>query len=991
MKLPSTPSSGILARIPFSVLVAVVLLLVTIASAVTVYRDYQNAIEQEFRLLEVQAGQREAAISGALESVNLLLGSLVEDINQNPRLSSGEKNRSLKDALRLLPQLRSLLITDASGRVTASNNEQLLGFDAAGREYFIRHRDAPLDQSFFVARPFKTVTGVYATTLSRAIVDKKNHFSGTIVATFESSYFNDALKFELSTPGMKALLIHRNGDILTHIPDTQLVGKSLVGGPAYAEHMAGQTDTSRHINVTKIEQVKRMSAFVNLPKAPLTVLVSRDYDAAIADWRASLMVHLLVFLSLTGITLLTATLAWRRQKALAENERFIRTITDAMPGMVGYWDADLRCHFANKGYLDWFGKAPEEIIGKTMPELLGEKLFALNEPYARAALKGEAQRFERTLTKADQSVGYSLAHYIPEVGQDGQVLGFFVLVSDVTPIKQAEKELAQQNAALTLEIEQRGVLEQSLRDSQQFVTSILDSLTEHVAVIDGDGVITAVNAAWQKFAADNGAANLAQVSIGANYLAVCAQASQSRYGEQAAAVLKGIKGVLTGTDDEFSVEYPCHSPTEQRWFVLHGLPLKGRGRGAVLIHQNITERYQAEHRLRESEARLRRAELAAKAGNWELRLDTQTIAASEGAARIYGLASSSLGLKAVQDMTLSEYRPYLDAALKNLLERDIPYDVEFKIRAGDTGEIKDISSIALLDKTQGVLFGIVQDISARKQAEAELDRYRNHLEEQVLARTFELAQARDAAEAANRAKSVFLANMSHELHTPMNGILGMTSLAMRRATDPKQKDQLAIVEQSSLDLLDVLDKILDISRLEADRLTLADTYFPIKQALDEALQKARLSARGRSLQLFCTIDPRVPDLLCGDVERLKQILFNYIDNAIKFSTQGEIAVQVASVEQDNQSLLLRIEVRDQGIGISAEQQAQLFQAFTQVDGSVTRSHGGNGLGLAIVKRLANLMGGDVGVESEPGKGSTFWASVRLRRANPGVQSDTASV
>jgi signal transduction histidine kinase len=342
-------------------------------------------------------------------------------------------------------------------------------------------------------------------------------------------------------------------------------------------------------------------------------------------------------------------------------------------------------------------------------------------------------------------------------------------------------------------------------------------------------------------------------------------------------------------------------------------------------------------------------------------------------------------------MTLSEYRPYLDAALKNLLERDIPYDVEFKIRAGDTGEIKDISSIAVVDKAQGVLFGIVQDISARKQAEAELDRYRNHLEEQVLARTFELAQARDAAEAANRAKSVFLANMSHELHTPLNGILGMTGVAMRSTTDAKLTYQLGIVKQSSLALLEVLDKILDFSRLEADRLTLAATDFYIRQVIDEALEKARLAARDRAADLFGTVSPAVPDLVCGDAERLKQILSGYIDNAIKFSKRGAIAVQVDCVEQDSQSLLLRMEVRDQGIGISAEQQVRLFQAFSQVDGSVTRSYGGNGLGLAIAKRLANLMGGDVGVESEPGKGSKFWATVRVRRANPGVQADAASV
>ncbi len=284
------------------------------------------------------------------------------------------------------------------------------------------------------------------------------------------------------------------------------------------------------------------------------------------------------------------------------------------------------------------------------------------------------------------------------------------------------------------------------------------------------------------------------------------------------------------------------------------------------------------------------------------------------------------------------------------------------------------------DGRQIGLVGVIADISERKAADAELERHRSHLEELVFSRTAELAAARDAAEAASRAKSVFLANMSHELRTPMNGIMGMTSLALRRAADPKLVDYLNKSLAAAQHLLGVINDILDISKIEADRMTLEDEEFSLVQVIDETVQMQEAPAHAKGLKLSADIDPEAPDALCGDAFRLKQILLNFVGNAIKFSERGEIALRARAVEQDGSSTLLRIEVVDQGIGLSLEEQARLFQAFSQADGSITRRYGGSGLGLAISRRIARLMGGDVGVESQPGCGSTFWVAVRLRRA-----------
>jgi PAS domain S-box-containing protein len=300
---------------------------------------------------------------------------------------------------------------------------------------------------------------------------------------------------------------------------------------------------------------------------------------------------------------------------------------------------------------------------------------------------------------------------------------------------------------------------------------------------------------------------------------------------------------------------------------------------------------------------------------------------------------------------------------------------------------------AILDKDgrpAGVLC-IGHDITGKKQVEKELEQYRHHLEELVFSRTAELAAARDAAEAANRAKSVFLANMSHELRTPMNGIMGMTTLALRRATDPKQIDQLEKSMGAARHLLGVINNVLDISRIEADRLTLEEGDFSLSRVIAETCGTQEAAARAKGLDLVREIAADVPDQLRGDARRLGQVVLNFIDNAVKFSDHGQIRVRASADAQDSHGVQLRIEVADQGMGIGAGQQSRLFEAFTQADDSMTRAHGGTGLGLAISRRIARLMGGDVGVTSQEGLGSTFWLCIPLRRAsdNPPAEGATA--
>lgn len=327
--------------------------------------------------------------------------------------------------------------------------------------------------------------------------------------------------------------------------------------------------------------------------------------------------------------------------------------------------------------------------------------------------------------------------------------------------------------------------------------------------------------------------------------------------------------------------------------------------------------------------------------------------------------------------------PETYSSLRDALHNGRSWKGEFINKRKDGSEYVEFAHIHSIRQQDGSITNyveIMEDITEKKQLALELDEYREHLEEKVEKRTYQLAEARERADAANQSKSVFLTNMSHEIRTPMNAIIGLTHLLQRDEPSRRQVERLDKIDTSAGHLLSIINDILDISKIEASKLILEQKDFNLDAVLDHI--RSMLDESARLNDSIIETDQCNDSLwLRGDSTRIRQALLNYAGNAVKFTEHGKIILRAKTLAEQNDEVLIRFEVQDTGIGVESDKLESLFNEFEQADSTTTRKYGGTGLGLAITKRLARLMRGDAGAESQPGKGSTFWFTAWLARGH----------
>jgi len=435
------------------------------------------------------------------------------------------------------------------------------------------------------------------------------------------------------------------------------------------------------------------------------------------------------------------------------------------------------------------------------------------------------------------------------------------------------------------------------------------------------------------------------------------------------AVWKALNDHLEGRTPYYESEHRLRCKSgEWKWILdrgkVHSWDEGGKPLRAAGTHTDITERKRGENALRQSQKNLAEAQRLAHLGSWVWDIASGALTWSDEIFRIFGFEPQAFmpTYDGFLRFVHPQDREFVQEQVGKALHQRAAYSIDHRIVLNDGSEriVHEQGEVMFDEAGKPVrMVGTVQDITDRKRAERELE------------------LAKEAAEAANRAKSEFLAVMSHEIRTPMNGIIGMTELTLETDLTGEQRDYLGMVKESADALLTIIDDILDFSRVEAGKLGLESTEFDIHDTVSKAVRALALKAHEKRLELAYSVSPDLPVLLVGDPGRLRQVILNLVGNAVKFTETGEVVLRSRLESRSEQNITLHFTVADTGIGIPREKQQTIFEAFVQGDSSTTRKYGGTGLGLAIAARLVEMMGGRIWVESEPGRGSVFHFTARF--------------
>ena len=657
-----------------------------------------------------------------------------------------------------------------------------------------------------------------------------------------------------------------------------------------------------------------------------------------------------------------------RQRALEERNRVTRQLEMLLQSTgQGIYGIDLqgRCTFTNRACCEMLGYQAEEMLGQNMHDLIhhhkpdGSHYPFVECPVFRAFQKGEGCRLDTEVIWRRDGTSIPVEYSSFPILEDGNITGAVVTFVDITERKQAEEKL---------------------RASEQLFRSVFEDAQVGIGVYKVQTKEHLSNRALHEML-DRSGAELSRLD---QWDEIAHPDERDSAAERYAALVEGKR-----EKDEYQQRFIRRDGQvvlgNMRCHLLRDAA--GKPQCVVALTEDITERKAAEELIRKREEELRNANFLAetaldltRAGYWHVPLDgSGTFISSPRRDAIFGhvprqdyryrLEELFTHSREADEVAAAARQRAFDAALTG---KTTAYDTIYAYKRPVDGRVIWIHALGHVVKDStgksSDMYGVSQDITEFKRLETEL------------------LSAKEAAETATRAKSEFLANMSHEIRTPMNAILGMTHLALRTELTPKQRDYLTKTRAAAEGLLGVINDILDFSKIEAGKLTMEHTDFRLDVVLEHLSTVISPKVCEKNLEFLIDEQHDLPAILVGDQLRLGQVLINLVNNAVKFTERGEIVVMVKLEERLSDRVKLRFEVRDSGIGMTPEQSARLFQAFSQADTSTTRKYGGTGLGLSISKRLVEMMEGNIWVESEYGRGSTFcfnaWFGVGAAEKSP---------
>ncbi len=643
--------------------------------------------------------------------------------------------------------------------------------------------------------------------------------------------------------------------------------------------------------------------------------------------------------NIIGVSGIATDVTERRktQEELQESSEKYRFLVETMNDGIGISDKDFKLTYGNPRLAEMLGYLPNEMIGSHVTEFFAD-VKDLKLVKGDFFLKGDEgpTSYEMYLKKKDES--FICTHISPQPLFDGKggFKGGFAVITDITKRKKAED---------------------ALRESEEKFKTIFNKANDEIIYVDINGVVIDVN---KKMEDIFGYARNEIIGKNITDFEIFTPEAWEKNMELFNDVINGKPTRL--------IEYEVRRKDGLKLFVeANATVIKKDGKpvGIITIIRDITERRKMEQALRESEGLYNNVFESISDGILVLDPDFYYTYWNKGMEEISGVSrddvinSGDQVWEVFPDLFDDSMREMLNKAMRgDVVEREAQYTIKngratfsselYSPLRSTTGEIRGI-------------VGVIRDITEQKNTEAALKK------------------AKEDAEAATIAKSEFLANMSHEIRTPMNGVIGMTNLIIETRLNKEQREYAQTIKKSADSLLDVINDILDFSKIEAGQLSLERIDFDLRKIMEGITDLLAIRAHNKGLKFAFLMDNKVPSFVKGDPGRLKQILINLAGNAIKFTEIGEVIVRVTASKETEKNVTLSFAVSDTGIGIPENMIEGLFESFSQVDASMTRKYGGTGLGLAISKQLAELMGGNIGIESKVGEGSVFRFEVVLKK------------